>query len=86
MICDLYAGMCIFNKNTVKKCFIAKCNVIVDSESFRGGLALSKRRYFNSLDEAFETLNQDKFSDYHLFTEVLDRDTILYELDNIFGH
>lgn len=83
MMCDLYAAMCIFNPKTVKKCFLASLDAIVDCESLKGGLVVKKRINVNSYEEGLQALQKWNKPGLQLVVETMDRETIMFELPNL---
>lgn len=84
MICDLYAAIAIFNSSVVKNCFIAKCVSTLDSEGLKGGLNILSKRKVNSYEEGLDILRKIDQPGYQLVVDILDRETIVVELHNIY--
>lgn len=83
MMCDLYAAMCIFNPNTVKSCFLASIDTIVDSDRIRGGLLIKKRIKIHDYEEGRRKLKENQNSGFHLVVEKMCREKIMKELANV---
>ena len=84
MMCDLYAAITIFNQDIVKSCFIGQCDTTIDSEGLRGSLNVKSRRKVNNLEEGIQELTKLNKPGYQLVVDVLDRETIVLEVHNIY--
>jgi inosine-uridine nucleoside N-ribohydrolase len=84
MICDFYAAICYFNHQVVQSCFLAECDLNIDTESLRGSLSLKKRKKCKSFQHGLEELHKMNKIGWQLVVDVLDRKTITSEIYNIY--
>lgn len=84
-MCDLYCAITQFNKKVVKKCFLARCQTIIDADVLRGALIIKDRIIINDFDKALnDLLTNEKYKDYHLVVESMEFEVILKELETLF--
>jgi inosine-uridine nucleoside N-ribohydrolase len=84
MICDFYAAICYFNYQAVQSCFLAECDINVDTESLRGSLTVKNRKKCKNFEQGLEDLQKMNKSGLQLVVDVLDRKAITSEIYNIY--
>ena len=72
------------NPKIIKKCSLAKCDSILDSEVLRGKLRIKSNKKCLNYNHALKELHEKNETGLHLVIEALDYEIILDEMKYMF--
>ena len=84
IINDFYCALCIFNSNVIDKCYVAECNINLDSEVMRGSLTVKFKKKFENYSAAFNYLTNFPHLRRVIIVNKMKNALIKSELSNIF--